>query len=162
MSANFSWVWNKKILDTCYLSWRRKMWNKNIQRTLKHQGLCYVPLPSFIFISSFIQCLYVFMLKWCTQSSFIHHSSHPLCLLIYWNIGICVSRVHLLNNLLIMWLPLTLPAIVSLFAHFHSWLRCLLVIFNAYCVCNKLKWVFVVRLLIVAISSVKLIIFFPL
>jgi hypothetical protein len=39
-----------KILDKCFLRWRSKMWNKNVQHTLKHWGLCYVPLPPFILI----------------------------------------------------------------------------------------------------------------
>jgi len=40
-----------------------KMWNKNVQHTLKHWGLCYVPHPPFIFSSSLIQYLCIFMLK---------------------------------------------------------------------------------------------------
>jgi hypothetical protein len=52
-----------KILDNCFLSWCRKMWNKKVQHTLKYCGLCYVPLPPFTPILSFIQCLYVIMLK---------------------------------------------------------------------------------------------------
>ncbi len=51
-----------KILDNCFRSWCRKMWNNNVQHTLIYRGLCYVPLPPFIHIPLFIQCLYVTML----------------------------------------------------------------------------------------------------
>jgi hypothetical protein len=46
-SLKFSPGFGSKILDNCFLSWWRKMWNKNVQHTLKYWGLHYVhSLPS--------------------------------------------------------------------------------------------------------------------
>ncbi len=60
-----------KIRDTCFLGWRRKMWNKNVQHTLKFWGLCFVPLPLLILISSFIQCICVILFKQCKERFYL-------------------------------------------------------------------------------------------
>jgi hypothetical protein len=109
------------------------MWNKNVQHTLKNWDLCCVPLPPFILI--IIQCLYAIMLLSDVKRVFIHSSfQSSLCLFIHWNISVfiwavCISWIGYwsCNR---GWLPPTHLSIIylfSLFAHFHSWLRRLLV-----------------------------------
>ena len=56
MSANFSWVWKRKFQTTAFSAGVERCGLKTFNILSKHWGLRHVPLPPFIFISSFIQC----------------------------------------------------------------------------------------------------------
>ena len=93
MSANFSWVWKRKILDNCFLIWCRKMQIKNVQHSLRILGFALRSTPShhLHFIIHPVLFIYAYDVKRVISSD---HSSciyHPF---IHWIINLFMWSMY--------------------------------------------------------------------